>query len=254
MMNPKTIIATTVVFVSICFIAGCGGDEDVVDKKPVARKQPTAPKAPPKKSLADIQNEVNADLRIAWNDENNSESNIEREAIFRFFTAFLQNDQATLHAMLSPVDQLELGTLTETTDLVALFKNVTRVDIQTGSDPSTGKSCVIAAYEVGMNYQPQLWSFQELNGSIVFSALESPPGLIDQLSGNWIKTYFKKREELYASALDDDHTSSYQLAGEGTTSSGVGKGTPNTPNRPNTPGKPGSPNRPDNPTGPLTPK
>ena len=246
-MNPKTIFATTVVIASLFFIAGCGGEEEDVEKKPVARK-PTAPKAPPKKSLADIQNEVNADLRIVWNDEDNSESNIECEAIFRFFTAFLQNDQAALHLMLSPVDQLELSTLTETTDLDELIKNVTRVDIQTGSDPSTGKSCVIAAYEVGMNYQAQLWSFQELNGSIVFSALESPPRLIDQLSGNWIKTYFKKREELYASALDDDHTSSYQLAGEGTTSSGVGEDTPNTPKRPNTP------NRPTNPKGPLTPK
>ena len=250
-MNPKTIFATTIVLASLFFIAGCGGEEENAEKKPVARKQPTTPKAPPKKSLADIQNEVNADLRIVWNDEFNSESNIEREAIFRFFTAFLQNDQATLHTMLSPADQVELSTLTETTDFDALITNVTRVDIQTGSDPSTGKSCVIAAYEVGMNYQPQLWSYQELNGNIVFSALESPPGLIDQLSGNWIKTYFKKREELYASALDDDHTSSYQLAGEGTTSS---NDAPNTPNLPNSPGNPGSPNRPGSPTGPLTPK
>ena len=101
---------------------------------------------------------------------------------------------------------------------------------------------------------PKLWSFQDLNGNIIFSALESPPGLIDQLSGNWIKTYFKKREELYASALDDDHSSSYQLAGEGTTSSGVGEGTPNSPSRPNAPGTPGSPDRPGNPNGPLTPK
>ena len=252
-MNPKTIFATTVIFASLFFIAGCGGEEEDVEKKPVARK-PTPPSAPPKKSLADIRNEVNADLRIVWNEEDNSESNIEREAIFRFFTAFLQNDQATLHSMLSPVDQLELGTLTETTDLDELIKNVTRVDIQTGSDPSTGKSCVIAAYEVGMNYQPQLWSFQELNGSIVFSALVSPPGLIDQLSGNWIKTYFKKREELYASVLDDDHTSSYQLTGDGTSSTGVDEDDAKTPPRPNTPGKPGSPNRPVNPTGPLTPK
>ena len=252
-MNHKTIFATTIIFSSLLLITGCGGEEEVVETRPVVRKQPTAPVAPPKKTLADIKADMNADSRIVWDDENNSESNVEREAIYRFFTAFLQNDQALLRPMLSPDDQLELGTLTESTNLSDLFKNVTRVDIQTGSDPSTGGSCVIATYEVGMQYQPQLWSFEETNGNVVFTSLESPPGMIDQLSGNWIKAYFKKRQELYASALDDDHTSSYQLAGEGTTSSG-GTSSPNTPGKPNIPNKPGSPRPSENPNGPLTPK
>ena len=242
-MNRK-IFVSTILFATI-FLASCGGEEEAVDIKPVVKAQPKAPKAPPKKTLADIAIEANADSRIIWTDEENSESNAEREAIFRFFTAFLQNEHSIFRPMLSPADQLELGTLADATNLTETLNNVTRVDIRTGSDIASGKSCVVAVYEIGMNYQPQLWSFEEANGTVVFTSLESPPGLMDQLSGDWVKSYFKARAELLAKAGDSDESSSYQLAGEGTAS----------PDGSNSPTKPGGPPKlPGNPNpGPKTP-
>jgi hypothetical protein len=249
MMNHKTIFASTILCTTI-LLASCGGGEEDVEKGPVVKAQPKAPKAPPKKTLVDVALDVNADTRIVWTDEENSESNAEREAIFRFFTAFLKNDHALLRPMLSPTDQLELGTLADAINLTETLNNVTRVDIRTGSDIATGKSCVIAAYEVGMNYQPQLWSFEESDGDIVFTSLDSPPGLMDQLSGDWIKSYFKGREELLAKSGDGDQSSSYQLAGEGTASSSGG----NSLNMPGGPPKtPGNPNPGPKKPGPMTP-
>jgi|TARA_B100001964_G_scaffold185438_1_gene205670 hypothetical protein len=245
-MTNRKIITSTILCATI-FLTGCGGEEEVVDTKPVVKAQPKGPKAPPKKTLSDIATEVNADPRIIWTDEENSESNLERESIFRFFTAFLHNEHALLRPMLSSADQLELGTLADATNLTDTLNNVTRVDIRTGSDLASGKSCVVAVYEVGMNYQPQLWSFEESNGSVVFTSLDSPPGLMDQLSGDWVKSYFKRRAELLAKVGDDDQSSSYQLAGEGTTSSSGG-GTPNIPGSPGGPGGPGGPGKPGGPT------
>jgi hypothetical protein len=247
MMSHKTIFALTILCATILLV-GCGGDEEVVDTKPVVKAQSKAPKAPPKKSLADIAIEANADSRIIWTDEENSESNAEREAIFRFFTAFLQNDHALLRPMLSPADQLELGTLADMTNLTEIIDSVTRVDIRTGSDIETGKSCVVAVYEVGMNYQPQLWSFEEADGTVVFTSLDSPPGLMDQLSGDWVKSYFKGRAELLAKAGDSDQSSSYQLAGEGTASTS-GSNAPNKPGDP--PNMPRNPNPGPKPGGPM---
>lgn len=242
-MNHK--ILTVTMLCATIVLSGCGGEEEVVETKPVVKAQPKAPKVPPKKNLSDVASEVNADVRIVWTDEENSESNAEREAIFRFFTAFLQNDHALLRPMLSPADQLELGTLADATNLSETLNSVTRVDIRTGSDLASGKSCVVAVYEIGMDYQPQLWSFEESNGAVVFTSLESPPGLMDQLSGDWIKSYFKGREELLAKEGILDQSSSYQLAGEGTTSTSGG-GSPNKPGGP--PSMPGNPN-----PGPKTP-
>jgi len=247
MMNRKMLTST--MLCAAIFLVGCG-DEEVVEIKPVVKAQPKAPKAPPKKTLADVAIEVNADPRIIWTDEENAESNVEREAIFRFFTAFLQNNHVLLQPMLSPEDQLELGTLADATNLTETLNNVTRVDIRTGADLASGKSCVVAVYEVGMNYQPQLWSFEESNGSVVFTSLDSPPGLMDQLSGDWVKSYFKRRAELLAKAGDDDQSSSYQLAGEGTTSSSGG-GTPSIPGSPGGPGDPGGPGGPGKPGEPT---
>jgi hypothetical protein len=248
MMNPKTFFTSIILCTSLILIAGCGGEEEVVEK-PVVKVQPKAPPAPPKKTLADIQADANADTRIVWTDEENSESNIEREAIFRFFTAFLQNNHEALRPMLSPDDQLELDTLADSMNLTETLSNVTRVDVRTGSDLSSGKSCVAAVYEVGMDYQPQLWSFEESNGSVIFTSLETPPGLMSQLGGDWIKSYFKARGELLAKAGDDDQSSSYQLTGEGTTANSGGDGS--TPGgSPKTPGKPGSPGSPTRKPGP----
>jgi hypothetical protein len=68
---------------------------------------------------------------------------------------------------------------------------------------------------------------------------------MDQLSGDWVKSYFKGQAELLAKAGDSDQSSSYQLAGEGTPSTSGS----------NSPSKPGGPpNMPGNPDpGPKTP-
>ncbi len=256
MMNPKSIVFSTFLLTSLLCTPGCGGDEEPVEVKPFVLDQPKA-SPPKKKSLEEIRNAVNADERIIWKDEDASQSNTEREGIFRFFTAFLQNDHETLRPMLSLSDQLELNTLTDSMELVTVLDSISRVDIFTGSDPISGDSVVLAIYEVGMEYQPQFWSFEEANGALEFSSLDSPPNLVGQLSGDWIKEYFKGRAEFHSKAGDDDEASSYQLAGDDTAFSGENApaapgGIPQMPGspRPKNPGDPG----PGNPgRGPMTP-
>ncbi|MDP6541704.1 MAG: hypothetical protein QGF07_02855 [Phycisphaerales bacterium] len=246
MTNHKIIFASTILLTSLLFITGCGGEEEQVETGPVVR---TAPKSPPKpllKSLDEIRQDVNADSRIAWIESDAPGSNAERENIFIFITAFLQNDNDTLRSMLSMSDQMELGTLSESADFEQVLEKITRVDIRYGSNPLTGESCMLAIYEIDMDYQPQFWSYEEEDGKFQFSSLESPPNLVDRLSGDWIKEYFKGKQELLAMAADGDQDSSYQLAGEGTTSGGGGD-IPTSPNSP--PQLPGKPN----PTSPQTP-
>ena len=239
------------------YAGGCGGEEEQVESKPAVRAQPKKPPPPPKKSLDDIRREVHADARIFWAEEEASFTNAEREAIFIFFTAILKNDHETLRPMLSMQDQLELSTLAASTEFVATLNAVSRVDIRTGSDPLSGDSVVLAIYEVGMDYQPQFWSFEEADGTLEFSALQSPPDLVHQLGGDWIKEYFKGRAEFLAKLGNEDEEGSYQLAGDDTTSAGSNSpsspgGIPQMPGspRPNQPGRPG----PSNPgRGPMTP-
>lgn len=249
MMHHKQIFVTTMLLLTILYTAGCSGEEEQVESKPVVRAQPTKHTPPPKKSLDDIRNEVHADARIFWIEEEAPQSNAEREGIFRFFTAILKNDHETLRPMLSMQDQLELSTLADSSVLAEALSVISRVDIRTGSDPLSGDSVVLAIYEVGMEYQPQFWSFEETDGTLEFSSLQSPPDLVHQLSGDWIKEYFKGRAEFLAKLEDEDEDGSYQLAGDDTTSAG---------NRAPSPGgipqMPGSP-RPNNPgrPGPMTP-
>ena len=115
---------------------------------------------------------------------------------------------------------------------------------------------MLGIYEVGLEYQPQFWSFNEESGTIVFTSLGTPPGLVARLSGDWIKEYFKGKEALFAQADDEDQDSSYQLAGDGITSGGGGN-SPSTPSSPKPPGSPGkTPDKPKpgkRPPGPMTP-
>ena len=102
----------------------------------------------------------------------------------------------------------------------------------------------MAIYEIGKEYQVQLWYIKNSGQSSTFTAVETPPHLVDKLSGKWIENYFEWKSKQTEIAQQPDEDSSYALAGEQTSSSGTQGGGTN-------PGIPGGP--PSGPSGPGGP-
>jgi hypothetical protein len=148
--------------------------------------------------------------------------------------------------MLSFSDQLELKAMIDS-GFADQMDEVSLLMLKTGTDPD-GVACVMAIYEIGHDYQVQMWFIESTDNSIVFSAAETPPNLVDQLSGNWVDNYFvlqKKQEQV---ALQPDEDTSYTLAGELTSTDGsLGEDGGDSPGKPGGPG--GPPGRPGGPPG-----
>ena len=180
------------------------------------------------------------DTRITFDDHESPSTDADKKAIFQFFNAMLKADNQELTSSLSFSDQLELAPM-----MKAGFKDqmdsVTMLMLKTGSSPD-GDACVMAIFELGLDYQVQLWFFEEEDRKYTFTAAETPPNLVDQLSGNWVTSYFELKKKQAEIALQPDEESSYSLAGESTSTDGSLGGDNNSPSGPG-PGQPGPPGR-----------
>jgi len=242
MMNRSKILALgAMLAVVVCFGVGCNSDDESSEAtQPVVRNIPKATPRPKAKTIAELQTKLSIDDRIYMAEENAPRDEVARVAILKFFNAMLHTDVSTLQSVLSLNDQTELLAMMDS-DLESYMQNISLVQLQTGVSPE-GRSCVLAIFEVGLNYQVQVWFYQN-NGS-VFSFESGPtrPNLVDKLSGIWITNYFDQRERQIEIANQPDAGTSYTLAGE-TTTSGADSG-------PRSPGGPRGPRGPGGPSGP----
>ncbi len=231
--NNKCLILLIALTMTI-FGVGCGGEEEV--KKPVVTQKPTAPKKPKAKTVEELVTKLGIDDRVFLSESEAPRLETERIALLKFFDAMVQVDLDTIKSMLSYGDQVELDTMVDE-DLASYMSEVSLIELLTGDSPE-GRSCVMAIYEIGMDYQVQMWFYDGMGSDITFSAAETAPNLIEKLSGNLVQSYFELKSKLAEIALQPDEETSYTLAGELTSSDGT-VGTDES--KPGPPSQPGGP-------------
>ncbi len=234
----------TVLACSACafFGGGCGGEEEKKSIAPVVQERPKAPPKPPTTPVNKLLNTLSIDDRIYLDENEAPQSESQRVAALKFFNAMLHADAVTIKSMISFNDQLELDAMINN-GLSSAMDEVSLVVLKTGENQD-GRPCVMAIYEIGLDYQVQLWYIDDAGNSATFTSVETPPNLVDQLSGNWIEEYFILKNKRAEIAQMPDEETSYTLAGELTTSDGSrGSNEPSGPSGPG-PGGPGPAGRP----------
>ncbi len=246
-MNRSKTIQAVALSLSIGFFGfGCGGEEEK-SPTPVVQEKPKPKPKPKAKTISQLTSSLSIDERINFAEDKAPRSEQQRIAILNFFNALLVSDTNIINSMLSFTDQIELD-LMLSDEYGSLMDEVSLVELDTGISPE-GKTCVMAIYEIGSDYQMQLWYLNETGDNITFDAVATPPDLVELLDGDWIQQYFEYRTELAEIALQPDEDSVYQLVGELKSSEGNKSGG-SQPGGPTGPGGPGGPRGPGGPAGP----
>ena len=241
-MNQTKCVLSAILLLTVSMIGlGCGAEEEKKAQAPDAQTRRTAPPRPTTRTVDQLTSALSIDDRIYLDEEEAPRTEKQRIAILNFFNAMLHTDVGTMKSMLSYSDQLELEVMIDA-GLSTSMDTVSLVELKTGDSPE-GRMCVMAIYEIDFDYQVQLWYLDESGASTTFSAVDTPPNLVDKLSGNWIQNYFELKLKQAEIAQQPDAETSYTLAGDLTSSDGK-VGTDN-----NLPSNPGSPGRPRGPFG-----
>ena len=211
-------IVVTVLTLSACalFGIGCGGEEESTTK--VVQERPKPPPKPKVKTVAKLAESLSIDSRVQLDENEAPRSEAQRIGILKFFDAMLKSDSDSLKSMMSFKDQLELDAMVNE-GLSTSMDEVSLVMLKTGNSPE-GRPCVMAIYEIDLEYQVQLWFIENTGQEFTFVAVETPPRLVDKLSGKWITNYFEWKSKQVEIAQQPDEETSYALAGESTSSSG----------------------------------
>ena len=231
-MHQSKIVFTSLTLCALAlFGGGCGGEEEKSGTK-VVQQRPKPPPKPQSKTVAKLLASLSIDPRVQLDEKEAPRSEAQRIAILNFFDAMLKADTDSLKSMMSFKDQLELDAMTNE-GLSSSMNEVSLVILKAGDSPE-GKPCVMAVYEIDLEYQVQLWYIENTGQNFTFVAVETPPRLVDKLSGNWITNYFEWKSKQTEIAQQPDEETSYALAGESTSSSGNqgGGGSPGGPSPP----------------------
>lgn len=239
MMNQNKLSLIFVFSFLSAFLLGCSSEDSATNEpQEVVRTAPKPRPKPKAKTTSDLKSELAIDNRILMEELESPRKEAAKRAVLTFFDAFLRADTQTLKTMMSFNEQLELDSMIEN-GLVDMMSQVSLLQLQTGSSPES-KETVLAVYEIDLDYQVQVWHYLETNGSFMFTAAETPPNLVNRLSGNWLASYFDLKDKQTEIANQQDAESSYILAGEAS-SEGSDRG--QDPGVPRGPG-PGGPSRP----------
>jgi hypothetical protein len=243
-MNLRKITIITMLLIGFSTF-GNGCTEEVVEPpKPVAKKPKPKPKA---KTIEVLMNKLSIDPRVKVDEKEAPKDEPSRIAILEFFNAMLNVDTVSLKKVLpEEMDQLALDEMVKN-GLASQMDDVSNVDIQIGSSPD-GRQCLMGVYEIGMDYQVQVWYLTKSGGAFTFTAAQTQPNLANILRGDWLTNFFELQEEMIEIANQPDDDSSYTIYGDSTSGSSesTGSGRP----RPG-PGPNPNPGAPTPPVGPL---
>lgn len=207
MINPSVVRKVPVLgLAALCAgigLMGCGGEEA---PPPVARSAPKPPPPPPAPTVTSIETlmaNYRIDPRVILAEDQAPDNDPDRIAVLEFFDAFVRGDNAMVSDMLSLTDRLELDALVASGDWQRTVEDIAEVELQCG-DSEYGQ-CVLALFEVGLEFQPQLWYFNGEDTGYTFDAAASPPDILSRLSGdNWIQVWHDVLEEELALAERPD--------------------------------------------------
>lgn len=258
MINRRTpVLVGCVALGSLAFglgMTGCGGGEEqaVAPPPPPVNTTPPPPPPPRVKTVEQLMADLGIDSRIVMAEEDAPETTEERVAVLEFFDAFVRGDDQSLGSMLSMIDRVELEKIADTDMWKTAIADIGMVTITAGKSPFNDL-CALALFEVGTDFQPQLWYYQDTGEGYEFDAVAAPPDIMERLYGDdWIARWHKILDEdmELASQEDDDERLAVVDLDDREEDSG-GSATSGSPGRPTAPRGPGR--RPANPSGPRRP-
>ena len=241
MNRNKTFVYAAMLAALSCFGVGCGGDEAVETPQPVVRNIPKAKPRPQAKTVLELHSNLSIDERIFMNELDAPRDEVSRVAVLTFIDAMLNVDTNALGGFLSPQDQVQLQAMVAD-GLSSYMQQISMVQLSTGSSPD-GKSCVLALFEVGLDYQIQVWFYENTGDGFSFKAGPTRPNLVNKLNGDWIVNYFEQRDRQVEIANQPDAGASYTLAGETTTLDDLDADQKDRPQGPRGPGGPSGPGK-----------
>ncbi len=227
-------------------LAGCGGDEP--EPAAVVRRDytPPPPPAPKLTPISELMTQLGIDERVRLPEDRAPDNDEARRAVLEFFDAIARGDDQALASMVATTDRLELEALVESGAWRETTANISRIDVQTGSNPDDPQdTCALAVVYVGSSFQPQLWHYYRDDdmGGMRFDAAPTPPGIMDRLSGtDWIAAWFDvlAQEMALANRPDDDYRAAQTIYATGVGSVGSSQRRPPQPDGPSFgPGGPG---------------
>ncbi len=189
-ITSGTALATITVWGAIA--GGCGGGEETQVTAAPAPRQYTPPSDPTPSviSVADLMAQLSIDNRVMLPENQAPSTTEERKAVLVFFDAFARGDNESLRPMLTGLDQRELNSMVDTGVWDDATRDISSIEVQTGTN-EFGQKCALSIFEVNYEYQPQLWYYEVDGENPEFESAPCPPGILDELSGDWIEAWHK---------------------------------------------------------------
>ncbi len=249
---------------AVLALTACGKKEE--------EAAPPPPPPPPKQevkveSVDDVMKRLAIDSRVKMDESErpntgDAAGDLKRlEATLLFFNAMVKGDATKLKPMLSDADQTTLDLMQKDGQWKRATERIDRVTVGCtgGQEPETFMA--LGIFMTDDRFDPQLWSVKSPGAAeqCTFSAVPTPPNVIDQLKGNkaeprvqqWVKIL---KEQLEKSKLPDEVVTVAQQdrSIEGDSSSGGGD-EPAAPSGPAPGGSPSGPGKRKGGGGPQAP-
>lgn len=249
---------------AVLALTACGKKEE--------EAAPPPPPPPPKQevkveSVDDVMKRLAIDSRVKMDESErpntgDAAGDLKRlEATLLFFNAMVKGDATKLKPMLSDADQTTLDLMQKDGQWKRATERIDRVTVGCtgGQEPETFMA--LGIFMTDDRFDPQLWSVKSPGTAeqCTFSAVPTPPNVIDQLKGNkaeprvqqWVKIL---KEQLEKSKLPDEVVTVAQqdrsIEGD---SSGGGGDEPAAPSGPAPGGSPSGPGKRKGGGGPQAP-
>lgn len=238
---------------SALVLAACGEKKEEVQQ--AAAPPPPPPKQEvPDETVSDVAKRLGIDARVRMDEgerprSGDAAADLKRlEAALKFFDAMVTAKADALRPMLGERDRATLAAMEKDGQWKVVNQDVDRVSVGFGGDK------VLAIYMVGDRFEGQLWQVLEADGGVRFTALPTPPGVVEKLEGTKAEPRIQQWETVVRTLADaarkpDEAVEVQQqdrsVQGEDAGASG---GAPASP--PSSPGGPGSPSSPGGPRRP----
>lgn len=222
---------------------GCGGAEPP-PPPPVTRAEPPPPPPPKPKvtPISQLMAELGIDERVRLPEDKAPATDAQRRAVLTFFDGFARGDAPSVRSMLDRLDQRELDELVTEGTWKKTTSSISVIDLQCGQGDEG--PAALAVFEVGMQFQPQLWYYTADDLGATFEAVATPPDIMNRLMGtDWIAAWFQLVKDEYELAMlpeqefKPDQKDYSEPGGYDTGPSTSPSGPSNRPSGPGAPGK-----------------
>ena len=189
-ITPDCLAGLLVMSLAVGAVSTLAGCEKEPEKQTKKAPPPPPPPPPPISSVDDLMSQMQIDPAVRMAEENAPATTDERRGVLTFFDAWVRGDHQTVANMLGAADRMEIQTMVQDGQWAEATSDIDAVDIRVGRS-NRGENCVLAIYEVGFGFQPQLWRFSGSGDMMVFEAVATPPNMVDRLTGDHIVSWWE---------------------------------------------------------------